>query len=188
MDSTDEKIIELSKRKIAMLLLGSLLFVAAGIWFLTFDAESIRTDSGFRLLFNSPPLAYGIGLVAITVFGFFGFQAIKQFLNKKPGLIFNSSGIVDNASSASAGFIPWSDVLGSHVFEMQGQKMLVIMVKDPEKYANQGSALKRKLNQGNFNMVGSPISISSITLKTNLSELQSLFEEYHRKFGNAIAD
>lgn len=188
MDSTDETIIELSKGKIALVLLGAVVFVIAGIWFLTLDAESIRSDRGFRLLFNSPALAYAVGVAAIAIFGFFGFSAIKQFLNKKPGLIFNSTGIVDNASAAAAGFIPWSDVLGSHIFEMQGQKMLVIMVRNPQKYIDRGGAVKRKLNKANFNMAGSPISISSITLKANLSELQSMFDRYHRKYGHAVAE
>ena len=68
---------------------------------------------------------------------------------------------------------------------MQRQKMLVIMVTDPQKYVDRGSAIKRKLNQANFNMVGSPISISATALKTNFSELQSLFDEYQQKYGNA---
>ena len=185
MNSNDEKIIELSKTKISLGILGSFAFVIAGVWLLTQDAESIRTSSGFRLFFNNPAVAYGLGFLSIAVFGILALFFFRKLFNKEPGLIFNSSGFVDNASSASAGFIPWSEVLGSQVFEMQRQKMLVIMVTDPQKYVDRGSAIKRKLNQANFNMVGSPISISATALKTNFSELQSLFDEYQQKYGNA---
>ena len=185
MNSNDEKIIELSKTKIALGILGSFAFVIAGVWLLTQDGESIRTSSGFRLFFNNPAVAYGLGFLSIAVFGVLALFFFRKLFNKEPGLIFNSSGIVDNASAASAGFIPWSDVLGSQIFEMQRQKMLVIMVKDPQKYVDRGSAIKRKLNQANSNMVGSPISISATALKTNFSELQSVFNEYQQKYGDS---
>ena len=185
MNSNEEKVIELSKTKIALGILASFAFVIAGVWLLTQDAEGIRTSSGFRLLLNSPAVAYGLGFLSIVVFGTLALFFFKKLFNKEPGLIFNSSGIVDNASAASAGFIPWSEVLGSQVFEMQRQKMLVIMVTDPQKYVDRGSALKRKLNQANYNMVGSPISISATALKTNFSELQSVFNEYQQKYGKA---
>ena len=184
MVSNEEKIIELSKTKIALGILGSFAFVVAGVWLLTQDAENIRASSGFRLVFNNPAVAYGLGFLSIVVFGTLALFFFRKLFDKEPGLIFNSSGIVDNASAASAGFIPWSEVLGSQVFEMQRQKMLVVMVTDPQKYVDRGSALKRKLNQANYNMVGSPISISATALKTDFSELRSVFDEYHQKFGN----
>lgn len=68
---------------------------------------------------------------------------------------------------------------------MQRQKMLVIMVTDPQKYVDRGSAIKRKLNQANFKMVGSPISISPTALKTDFSELQTAFDKYLKKYGTA---
>ena len=188
MSSTDEKIIELSKTKILLGILGSLAFVVAGVWLLTLDAELIRTGDNFRLFFNNPAVAYGLGFAAIVVFGILALFFFRKLLNKEPGLILNSSGIMDNASAASAGFIPWSEVLGSEVFEMQKQKMLVIMVSDPEKYVQRGSAIKQKLNKANYNMVGSPITISATTLKTNFAELRSTFDEYQRKYGDASSE
>ena len=184
MESNDETIIELSKKKILVGILGSIAFVVVGVWLLTQDAEVIRSSDGFRLFFNSPAVAYGLGVAAILMGGMLGIFLGRKIFNKDPGLILNSSGIVDNASAASAGFIPWSEVLGSEVFEMQNQKMLVVMVTDPEKYVARGGAIKQKLNKANYNMVGSPITISASTLKTNFSELQSIFDRYQQKYGN----
>ena len=184
MDSTDETIVELSKTKIALAILGTLAFVAIGIWFLSIDEAIIRTSSSYRLLFNEPIYARALGIVSIIVFGLLALFFVKKLFDKKPGLVFNNSGIVDNASAASAGFIPWSEVTGYDIFEMSQQKMLIIMVTDPEKYVDRGNAVKRKLNQANYKMCGSPIAISANALKISFPELMSVFSQYQGKYGN----
>jgi len=182
MNSTDETVVELSKTKILLALLGAGAFVAVGVYWLTLDADSIRSQRGFRFLFNNPTYVYLVAILAIVLFGFLGLLALTKLFNRKPGLIFNDVGIVDNASSLSVGLIPWSDIVGWEVFEIQSQKLLIIKVKDPEKYFERGNSLKRALNKGGFG--GNPIGISSISLKMNFSELVTLFDEYQRKYGN----
>jgi hypothetical protein len=184
MNPGDEKIIELSKTKIALAILGSCAFVAIGVWMLSLDEESIRSGRSFRLFLNKPMYARGLGLLAIGLFGLLALFLFRKLFDKKPGLVFSDSGIVDNASAVAAGFIPWSEVIGSRIFEMPQQKMLIIMVKEPEKYIERGNAVKRKLNQANHNMCGSPISISANSLKIDFAELHSLFDQYQQKYGN----
>lgn len=179
MDSSDETIVELSKTKIVLLLLGASAFVAAGIWMFSLDDASIQSQRRF----NDPMYVHGLGLVSIVFFGLCGLFALKKLFDKKPGLVFNDSGIVDNASSVAAGFIPWSEVVGAEIFEIQKQKMLIIKVRDPQKYIARGNSLRRTLNKANYKMVGSPISVSSNALEINFSELASLFEQYRRKYG-----
>jgi hypothetical protein len=179
MDSSDETIIEVSKTKIVLLLLGAAAFVAIGIWMLSLDDASIRSHRRF----NDPLYVHGLGVVSIVFFGSCGLYALKKLFDKKPGLVFNSSGIVDNASSVSAGLIPWSDVLGAEIFEIQKQKMLIIKVRDPQEYIARGNSLRRTLNKANYKMVGSPISISANALAIKFSELVALFEQYRRKYG-----
>lgn len=179
MDSSDETVIELGRTKILLLMLGAFAFVAGGIWMLSLDDASIQSHRRF----NDPVYVHGLGLVAIVFFGSCGLYALKKLFDKKSALVFNSSGIVDNASSVSAGFIPWSEVVGAEVLEIQKQKLLIIKVRDPQEYIARGSSLKQKLNKANYNMVGSPISISANTLAINFSELISLFDQYQRKYG-----
>jgi hypothetical protein len=178
MDSNDETIIEMSKKKIVLLLLGACVFVAIGIWMFSLDDASIQSRRGM----NNPMLVHGLGLVAIVFFGIFGLVGLKKLFNNKPALILNKSGIVDNASSVSAGFIPWSEVVGARIVDVQKQKMLVINVRNPEEYIARGNLLKQTLNKANHNMVGSPISIPSNVLAINFSELTSLFDQYQRKY------
>ncbi len=185
MNSTDEKIIELSKKKIALAILGTCVFVAIGIWMLSLEEASIRSSSSFRLFFNNPVYVQALGLLSIVLFGLLALFFFKKLFDKKPGLIFSSSGIVDNASAVAAGFIPWSEVIGAHIFEVPQQKMLIIEVRDPQKYIDLGNAVKRKLNQANYKMCGSPIAISANALRIEFAELHSLFDHYQQRYGNA---
>lgn len=182
MNSTDETIVELSKTKIVLLILGACLFVAAGVHFLSFDQEYIRSERAFGFLFNNPTYVYAIGIAAIVCFGLVGLLGLKKLFDTKPGLVFNNFGIVDNASFLSAGLIPWSDVEGAEILEIQSQKILIIKVRDPQKYFERGNSLKRAFNKGGYN--GNPIGIPSIALKMKFPELITLFNEYLRKYGN----
>lgn len=166
-----------------LMLLGALAFVGIGFWILTLDAEAIRAGRSFRLFFNSPAFAYSLGVLSIVFFGGLGVFLVKKLFDKSPGLILNSEGIIDNASVASPGFIPWSEITGIDIFEISGQKMLIVMLTDPQKYAERGNFLIRKLNSANAKMSGSPIYISSNTLAIAFPELVSLFEKYHQKYG-----
>lgn len=183
MDAADETIIELSRTKLVLLLLASCAFVAAGVWLLTLDPAEVRAESSYRLLFNSPGYARGLGAAAVLFFGGCAVVAVRKMLDKRPGLVLNSEGVVDNASGVSAGLIPWAEVLGTDVFEMQKQKMLIVMVSDPEKYIARGGALRQTMNRANFKMVGSPVAIPSNTLRISFPELVSLFERYREKYG-----
>ena len=186
MNSSDETIVELSKTKILLALLAAAAFAAAGVHWLSLDADHILTERAFGILFNSPPLVYGIAVLAIAMFVLVLLLSIKKLFDRKPGLVFNSEGILDNASSVSAGMIPWSDVVGSEIFQVQDNKILIIKVKDPEKYFERGSSLKKAINKGGYN--GNPIGISTITLKVKFPELVALFNQYHQKYGNAATE
>lgn len=183
MDSADETVIELSRTKMALLLLASCGFVAAGAWLLTLDPEAIRSGRSFRFFFNEPAFAYGLGAASILCFGFLGVIAVRKMFDKKPGLILSSSGVFDNASGASAGLIPWSEIVGFEVIEIQKQKMLLIHVSDPRKYTDRGGPLRRALNRASYKMGGAAVSIPSNTLKIGFGDLVSLFEQYLRKYG-----
>jgi hypothetical protein len=183
MNSRDETIIGLGKTKLMLHLLGASVFVAAGIWMFSLDDASLLS----RRRPADPVYVHGLGLVAIVFFGIFWLYLVKKLFDKKPALIFNNSGIVDNASSVSPGFIPWSEVVGAEICEIQNEKLLIIKVRDPQGYVARGSSLKQTLNKANYQMVGSPISISSNTLAIKFSELVSLFDQYQRKYGVASA-
>ena len=179
----EETIIPQNRRKIAFTVIGRLALVGAGAWLVSLDDSRVISERGFRLFLNNPLVAHSLGWLAIAFFGGVALFSIGKLFDTTPGLVFNSEGITDNAGLNAAGFIPWQEVGGYEVFEMSGQKMLVIFVRAPDKYAWRGNFMKRKLNAANAQMVGSPISIPTNTLGVGVPELISLFEEYHCKYG-----
>jgi hypothetical protein len=181
MSAIDEKIIELSKKKVLLLIIGACAFVALGAWLLLLDEATIQSLRRF----NSPVFVHGVGLVSVVFFGLCGVLGIKKLVDKKPGLVFNSSGIVDNSSGVSAGLIPWTEIMGAEIFEIYKQKVLVIKVKNPQNYVERGNWLKQALNKLNCKMCGSPIAITSNALKISFSELLSVFSQYQERYGNA---
>jgi hypothetical protein len=179
MNTSDKLIIELSKTKIILIVLGAAVFAAIGLWMLSLDHATIEAQRRF----NSPAFVYGAGYLSIVFFGLIGVIGVKKFFDKKPGLVFTKEGVVDNSSGISAGFIPWSEIVGVDMLKIQKQKLLVIRVRNPEKYIEIGGPIKRALNKVNTKMCGSPIAITSSALKMSFEDLVSTFQEYLSKYG-----
>ena len=179
MNTANEKIIELSKTKVLLLIVGACAFVAIGLWMLQMDSAEIEAQRRF----NNPLLVHGIGGLSIVFFGICGVFGVKKLFDRKPGLVLSSAGIFDNSSGVSAGLIPWSEITGFSVFEVQKQKMLIVGVTNPEKYVEAGGSLKRALNRANFKMCGSPIAITSNSLKIGFNELLDFCNQYLATYG-----
>ncbi|WP_345841374.1 STM3941 family protein [Shewanella algae] len=173
----DEKVIELSKVKIMLIILGAIVFVLLGLWFLSMDAQAIESQKRF----NNPVLIYGIGIVSVVFFGLCGLVGIKKLFDSSPGLVISSKGILDNSSGMSAGVIPWKDVAGVGEYQVKKQRFISILLKDPEKYANNGNALRIMANRANIKMCGTPVSISANSLKISYEDLLGAITEYYRK-------
>ena len=174
MASSEETVIELSKAKTTLLILGSVAFVATGIWMLTLDTSA--TESLDR--YGSPLVIYGVGIAAIVFFGLAGAVGLKKLLDQAPGLVLDQEGFTDNSSGVSAGLVPWSEVVEIGESQVQRQKFISIHVVDPEKYVDRGNVLRRMTNRANLKMCGTPINISSSSLKISHEELLGVFETY----------
>jgi hypothetical protein len=178
MNQLNDKVIELSRTKLVFLIIGCTVFAFAGLWMLQLDEASIRE---LRRLSN-PTVFRSIGgitlLFAVLVLVF----CLRKLFDKRPGLVLSAEGINDNSSGVAAGLIPWSDISGFDVYEIHKQKMLIILVNDPEKYIQRGNPAQRALHRANTKMVGSPISISSTTLKIGFDELCALVETYRARY------
>lgn len=174
-NTTDAIIIPLSKTKGILLLFGAIAFVAMSIWMWP------SADSQTR--FN--PLEMKV--VAVAGVSFFGLCALYGFykiFDMRPGLIIDAQGILDNSSAIAAGQIRWDEITGWHVSEIAGQRMVTIEVVDPQRFVDRGNFISRKLNSANTKMTGSPINISSVSLRIGFDELvQTLNEafEKHRR-------
>lgn len=180
MQNEDEIVIALSKVKIILIIAGSLAFVVGGVWLATLDAELIESSRKF----NNPQIVHAVGYVCVAFFGLCGAYGIAKLFDSKRGLIFNHKGITDNSSGVAAGLIPWAEISGFSEYQIQRQKMLIIHVQDPKKYVDRGGAMKRALNKANMKMVGSPIAISSNSLKISYPKLLELVESSFKQYGS----
>ena len=169
----DEQIeIPLSKQKMLLTLLGSIVFVGLGIWFL------INPPRISNQIFGNPTLIFIVGLASILFFGLVAVTIFRKFSDKKPGLIINRHGITDNSSGVSAGLIPWTDIQEIKISQVMSQKFLMFIVSNPRDYLDKvTNPLIRNAMKMNFKTYGSPISISSNALRTNFNELQKLLVE-----------
>jgi hypothetical protein len=99
---------------------------------------------------------------------------VRQSSRTKPGLTIDEHGITDYSNVTSVGFIPWSDITAvkeeANAFK---QKLIVIIVKNPDVYLNQPSRM-RASRQAQYAQFGSPIVISASTLEYNSQELVSI--------------
>jgi hypothetical protein len=171
MNKTDEIIIPLSKSKLTLLMLGSIIFVGAGLWFLISPPEIKHP------IFGNSTLIFSAGLASIIFFGLMTFFYAKKLPDNKPGLIIGTDGIIDNSSGIAAGLIKWTDLENISVIEIHRQKLIMLFVKNPQDYIDrQTNGFQRKAMQMNYKMYKTPLSITSNGLKCNFSELLELLE------------
>jgi hypothetical protein len=157
-----------SRLRVGLLFAGSALFVAGGVWLLR---NPIRGDEAMGWL---------IGWASIVFFGAVALFALSRLVSRKPAITIDRSGITDNASGLSAGFIPWSDIADAQVIRFQQQKFLGVSLRNPKDYLAKASPLKRTLMKANSSLVGFVINIPQISLPVPLEELLGHIERFRR--------
>jgi hypothetical protein len=170
--SMDEIVIKLSKTKIVALTLGSIAFIAGGLWLW------IIADTQTR--FN-PFLVKGFSIAAVLFFGMCGLYGLTKLFDNKPGLIINNIGLLDNSSGVSGHLIKWTDITGLDVEQVQQTRFLLIFVNNPNDFLNKANRFKRFWMKMNHKMYGTPLSISSTSLQCNFDELVSLIKDGLKK-------
>ena len=172
--------IPLSKIKIFLGIVGSILFVVLGICLFLFLADH-------QTRFN-PVFVKGIGIAGVVFFGMTGIYGIKKWFDKTIGLIINKEGIIDNTNASSVGLIKWTDIIEVKTENVSSTKFILIYTSNPDFYLSKVKGFKRKLMEGNNKMYGTPLSITSSTLKCKFDYLEKLiydrFNESKRNRNN----
>ena len=171
--SEDIVTIPLNKLKIGLSILGCVIFVVVGIM-LWLIADS-------QALYN-PTLLRVVGAVSVAFFGLIGLYVSQKIFDNKPGLILDSEGLIDNSSGVSAGRVRWDEITRIGVTRVGRQRFLTITVLDPQKYVERGNAFQQKLSAINLKQYGSPVQISSGTLKMGFEELAQMLVDYYERY------
>ena len=164
--------IPLSKTKIVLLLVGALIFVLLGASFLIFPDVFI---TNYRKL--SPAVIRVIGAASVLFFGAAAIFSFRKIGDKRPGLIIDDQGIFDNTNGTSIGVISWKDITKIETMEIASTKLLLVHVSNPEDYIDKVSGLRKVAMRENYKRYGTPLSITSNTLKCNFSTLQQLLSD-----------
>lgn len=171
-NTTGQIEIALSKKKLILMLIGAIAFVIIGLWFV------IAPPTISNPFFGNPTRLFIVGVVAIVFFGLCAIYIARKIPDNKPGLIIGKIGLTDNSSGVAAGQILWSDIENISVIEIHRQKLIMLEVKNPQDYIDkQTSGFKRKMMQMNFNMYGTPLSITSNSLKIKFDELLKILND-----------
>lgn len=161
--------IPLSKNKLVLLSLGALLFVAVGIFFIV---KPENNSDYLRIL----------GIASVSFFALCLMFFIKKLFDKEKGLIINENGIVDNSSGVSVGLIEWTDIEDIETIKIASTKLLLIQTDKPEKYiARAKNVIAKQAMRANLKMYGTPLTITSNSLKIKFDELENLVLEEFRK-------
>lgn len=177
MHGTDDRIvIASSKVKLVLLTVGAFLFVAAGIWL--FDIAD--TQRRYASIYVK-----GVSVLAIGFFGLCGLYGLLKLFDGAPGLVLDREGIIDNSSGIAAGRVAWREIRDIRVMSVSGQRLLAVIVDDPEKYLGRGNVLSRLFVTMNYKLYGTPIFISSHSLKVNFYDLEKQIRDVRKTYSDA---
>lgn len=155
---SDPIVIYYSRLRLVLAVLGCVLFVAAG-WFL------VRSEDQLNAF---------IGILNIAFFGLCLIYALWRLVRRKPALIIDDRGITITATDAS--LVRWAEIDGFHIFRYRNQKMLGILVADPDAVMARFSPFKQWLMRMNMRVAGTPIVVPRGALAISLEELVPLIE------------
>ena len=161
--------IEISKTKLILALIGSIVFVVVGVIFV------VNPTKFTSFLFRNPMLIFLSGIASIVFFGGLLFYLLTKLFDKKPGLVISEKGITDNSSATSVGFVDWEDIQEITVQEVMSNKFIILKTNQPEKYINRATnKLKKHSLNYNYKNFGSPIAVTANSLKISFKTLEDL--------------
>ncbi len=109
------------------------------------------------------------------------FVAQKVF-NKKPGLIIDNEGVVDNSLGVMFSKVRWADVTEMKHLESNGQHFIALVIKNSQQYiAAEPNPIKRKMLELNYSTIKTPVNIAAGRLKMDFEELYARMDSEWEK-------
>lgn len=154
-----------NKRKTALILLGSLLFVMGGIFFVMYPESFDR----------EPILTRALGIICILFFGFAAIVSVRYLLANHLLLEITDHGL--DIGDKYKTFILWQDIIGFKEISIYSNPIIIILIKNSDAVIQQESnKIKKKMMQFNMNY-GSPYSVSNGNMNIGHRELLKLLNE-----------
>ena len=135
-----------------LVLSGSVGFVAGGIWMVT-QGKSF-------------------GWVAILFFGCGLPISIWQIADSRPGLIIDDYGVLDR--TMGVGRIAWGDIEKAYVRSISGSDFICFELRDPEKYRQKLSKVKRAMTGANRSLGFTDFNVNLVGVDVGTDEMFEL--------------
>lgn len=152
----EKLVIKNSRWKYVLLLIGSLGFVAAGIWML------IKGE--------------WFGWLAILFFGSGIPIFIWQIADARPRLIIDEQGVLDR--TLGVGRIAWSDIEAAYVRSINGNDFICLELKNSEKYGQKLSKVKRAMASANRGLGFTDFNLNLSGVDARTDEIFELLMKY----------
>ncbi|HEY0061341.1 MAG TPA: STM3941 family protein [Telluria sp.] len=117
----------------------------------------------------------GATAVAILGFGFLSVCAIFfsiKLMSSAPMLVIDDTGLTDNSSAVSAGFLLWREISRVEIVSFIGEEMLSIHLVDAEGFLSRINPFKRALMRINAKLVGG--ALVNLSMRSLVIDRQTL--------------
>lgn len=152
----EKLIIRNSRARHFLLLIGCMGFVGTGIWMVV-QGKSF-------------------GWVAILFFGTGLVVSIWQIADSRPRLIIDERGVLDR--TLGVGRIDWSDIQAAYVRSISGNDFICLELKNPEKYAQKLSNVKRAMAGANRGLGFTDFNLNLSGVEASPEEVFELLMKY----------
>ncbi len=139
-----------SRQRTACLFLGSLAFVALGLWMLGAFGPAPTSARYPAVLF---PV---VGWVSILFFGLAAAVWGRRLFDRKAQLSIGAAGILSAPWSDQT--IPWSEIADVTTWDFNGQRTIVLLLRDRTRFPGRG--LAAMLADANRGLTGGDLSLS----------------------------
>lgn len=168
----DKIVIQFSKTKILLLLIGATVFVVFGILFIL---NLLNFQSS---IFDNSEIIRIAGIASVAFFGLCLIFITRKLFDNKVGLTIDQNGITDNTNAASVGLIEWADITSIGTVQVASTKILMLETNKPEKYIERAkNGILIRVMEANHKIYGSPLAIISNSLKIKYDDLEKLIRE-----------
>ena len=120
---------------------------------------------------ESPLFLRMLAAFCALFFGGWGLVAARHVLYFGPAFVVDAEGIIDMASLARPGRIPWSNIAGFRAATLTGQSLLVVRLRDAEAATRSAPLWLRPVCWASQRRFGSPVVVPVTVLRASRGEL-----------------
>lgn len=110
-------------------------------------------------------------VIAIPVLLLVLWIGTKKIISKKPGLVLDNMGVLDNANLSETGIIPWNNISQVNMVNHQHSYFIILHLKNTDSILNKLQSTRLRLAKNNIQAFGSPVAINVSNLKIDRFEL-----------------